>query len=56
LSQTPGHSQIKELGAKPEDFSILADNAMKDACGLTNPHQPTKAEVVELFQKAYEQQ
>lgn len=47
---------IKELGAKPEDFEALAENAMKDACGLTNPHQPTKPEVVELFRKAYEQQ
>jgi len=46
---------IKELGAKPEDFEALADNAMKDACGITNPHQPTKAEVIELFRQAYEQ-
>mmetsp|Transcript_89944 Transcript_89944/g.279946 ORF Transcript_89944/g.279946 Transcript_89944/m.279946 type:complete len:428 (+) Transcript_89944:137-1420(+) len=46
---------IKELGAKPEDFEALADNAMKDACGLTNPHQPTKEEVIELFRLAYEQ-
>merc|ERR1711920_719075 len=47
---------IKELGAKPEDFEALAENAMKDACGLTNPHQPTKQEVIELFRQAYEQQ
>jgi len=47
---------IKELGAKPEDFEALAENAMKDACGLTNPHQPTKEEVIELFRQAYEQQ
>lgn len=46
---------IKELGAKPEDFEALADNAMKDACGLTNPHQPTRAEVIELYRLAYEQ-
>merc|ERR1712232_440541 len=45
---------IKELGAKPEDFEALAENAMKDACGLTNPHQPTKEEVIELFRQAYE--
>lgn len=47
---------IKELGAKVEDFEKLADNAMKDACGLTNPHQPTREEVIELFRQAYEQQ
>jgi len=39
-----------------EDFEKLADNAMKDACGLTNPHQPTREEVIELFRQAYEQQ
>jgi len=48
-------ANIKELGAKPEDFETLAENAMKDACGLTNPHQPTKPEVIELFRQAYEQ-
>ena len=39
---------------KSEDFPTLADNAMKDACGVTNPKQPTKDEVIGLFQRAYE--
>ncbi|MEL7347879.1 MAG: iron-containing alcohol dehydrogenase [Pseudomonadota bacterium] len=39
---------------KPDDFPILADNAMKDACGVTNPKQPSKDEVVALFQAAYQ--
>lgn len=39
---------------KPEDFSVLADNAMKDACGMTNPKQPTKKEVIALYHAAYE--
>ncbi|MEL6324281.1 MAG: iron-containing alcohol dehydrogenase [Pseudomonadota bacterium] len=39
---------------KPEDFPTLADNAMKDACGATNPIQPTKNEVIDLFQTAYQ--
>lgn len=39
---------------KPADFPTLADNAMKDACGVTNPKQPTKDEVIALFQAAYE--
>lgn len=47
---------LKALNVKPEDFPTLADNAMKDACGLTNPHQPTKDEVIELFQRAYDQE
>ena len=41
---------------KVEHFPVLADNAMKDACGLTNPHQPTKEEVIALFQAAYDQE
>lgn len=41
---------------KVEHFPALADNAMKDACGLTNPHQPTKDEVIALFQAAYDQE
>jgi len=46
---------LKELNVKPEDFVVLAENAMKDACGFTNPKQPTKDEVVALFRQAYEQ-
>ncbi len=44
-----------EQGVKRDDFGTLADNAMKDACGITNPRQPTREEVIELFRKAYEQ-
>ncbi|MFM2481849.1 L-threonine dehydrogenase [Celerinatantimonas sp. YJH-8] len=43
---------LTELGAKESDFDILADNAMKDACGLTNPKQPTHDEVVAIFKAA----
>lgn len=45
---------LKELGVKTEDFSILADNAMKDACGRTNPIQFTKEEVIAILKQAYE--
>lgn len=41
---------------KPEDFGTLADNAMKDACGATNPKQPMKDEVIALYQAAYQGQ
>lgn len=37
----------------PEDFPTLADNAMKDACGATNPRQPTREEVIALYRAAY---
>lgn len=44
---------LDELGAKEEDFSTLADNAMKDACGLTNPIQPSHEDVVAIFKAAF---
>ncbi len=47
---------LKVLGAEPKDFEIMAKNAMKDACGFTNPVQPTLSEVIELFEQAYAQQ
>lgn len=34
-----------DLGAKEEDFDILATNALKDACGATNPVQATHDEI-----------
>lgn len=45
-------SGIKELGAKEEDFNILAGNALKDACGFTNPKQATLEEIINIFKKA----
>ncbi|WP_421852656.1 L-threonine dehydrogenase [Marinomonas sp.] len=44
---------LKELGAKEEDFAVLASNAMKDACGFTNPIQPTHDDVVAIFKAAF---
>ncbi|BAX52580.1 Alcohol dehydrogenase 2 [Photobacterium damselae subsp. piscicida] len=43
---------IKELGAKAEDVAILADNALKDACGFTNPKQATHEEICEISMAA----
>lgn len=45
---------LKELGAKPEDFDILAENAMNDACHLTNPIHYTKEQVKKILQQAYD--
>lgn len=39
----------------PAEFGKLAENAMKDACGTTNPRQPSFEEVQGFFMKAYEQ-
>lgn len=43
---------IKELGAKSEDIATLADNALKDACGFTNPKQATHDEISAIFEAA----
>lgn len=42
-------SGIKELGAKEEDFEILATNALKDACGLTNPKRATLEDIIGIY-------
>lgn len=47
-------SGIKELGAKKEDFDILAENALKDACGATNPIQATHQDVKDILSRAME--
>lgn len=44
---------LRELGVKEEDFKTLAENAMKDVCGLTNPVQPTLEEVIGIFKAAF---
>ncbi|BDR15012.1 L-threonine dehydrogenase [Vibrio sp. STUT-A11] len=43
---------IKELGAKLEDIPTLTDNALKDACGFTNPKQATHEEITAIFEAA----
>ncbi|MBW3695676.1 L-threonine dehydrogenase [Vibrio sp. T187] len=53
LSQAVGiPAGLKDLGAKSEDISILADNALKDACGFTNPKQATHEEISAIFEAA----
>ena len=45
-------SGLKELGVKEQDLKIMAENAQKDACGLTNPRCPKLDEVIEIFRSA----
>jgi len=40
------------LGVKAEDIPTLAENALKDACGFTNPKQATHAEICQIFTNA----
>ena len=43
---------LAELGVKEEDFPTLAANALKDACGGTNPRQATLEEIIEIYRAA----
>jgi len=43
---------LKELGVKEEDLPTLADNALKDACGLTNPRIATKEDIIQIYKTA----
>lgn len=45
-------SGLKELGVKEEDLKIMAENAQKDACGLTNPRRPTLNNVIDIYKAA----
>ncbi len=43
---------MKEIGVKEKDLKVMAENAMKDACGGTNPRVPTLEEVIGIFEDA----
>lgn len=43
---------LRELNVKEEDIPVLATNALKDACGLTNPIQATHEEIMAIFRAA----
>ncbi|ABV86479.1 L-threonine dehydrogenase [Shewanella pealeana] len=43
---------LTKLGVKAEDIPTLANNALKDACGFTNPKQATHEEICQIFTNA----
>ncbi|MGR5283699.1 L-threonine dehydrogenase [Vibrio maritimus] len=43
---------LEELGVKRDDFDVLAENALKDACGFTNPKQATHDEIIGILAAA----
>ncbi len=45
---------IKDIGAKPEDFDLMAENALKDGNAFSNPRKGTKEDIVKIFQEAYD--
>lgn len=46
-------SGFAELGAKEEDIEILAKNAMKDACAVTNPRKATLEDIKEIIRASF---
>ena len=53
LSRKVGITQtVKATGCKEEDFEMLAQKAMADACKPGNPREVTKEDFIELFRKA----
>ncbi len=43
---------LKALNVKEEDLKVMAENAKKDACQLTNPRKASLEQVVEIFKAA----
>ena len=54
LSKSVGITQrVRDVGAKEEDFEMLADKAMQDPCKPGNPREVSKEDFIELFRKAF---
>ena len=54
LSNDVGITQtVKDVGAKKEDFEMLADKAMVDPCKPGNPRDLTKEDFIMLYNKAW---
>lgn len=43
---------LTALGVREEDFPTLAANALKDACGVTNPRRADQAQIEGIFRRA----
>jgi len=46
-------TSLKEMGVKEEDFDLMATNALNDGNAGSNPRKGTKADIINLFKKAY---
>ncbi|WP_437184418.1 iron-containing alcohol dehydrogenase [Vagococcus intermedius] len=45
---------LKEMNVKREDFDLMATNALNDGNAFSNPRQGNKADIIKLFEQAYE--
>lgn len=46
-------ANIKSIGANPADFEVMAENALKDGNAFSNPRKGSKADIISLFEAAY---
>ena len=54
LSKSVGITQtVREVGAREEDFGMLADKAMQDPCKPGNPREVSREDFIELFRRAF---
>ena len=54
LSKSVGITQrVRDVGAKEEDFEMLADKAMQDPCKPGDPREVSKEDFIELFRRAF---
>ena len=54
LSKSVGITQtVKDVGAKEEDFDMLADKAMQDPCKPGNPKDVSKEDFINLYRQAF---
>ncbi|MBC3347470.1 MULTISPECIES: L-threonine dehydrogenase [Pseudomonas] len=44
---------LRDLGVRLNDVPVLAANALKDACGLTNPRAGDQRQIEEIFRSAF---
>ncbi|AMZ72172.1 MULTISPECIES: L-threonine dehydrogenase [Pseudomonas] len=44
---------LRDLGVRLNDVPVLAANALKDACGLTNPRAADQRQIEEIFRSAF---
>ncbi|MCL1141055.1 iron-containing alcohol dehydrogenase, partial [Shewanella pneumatophori] len=50
LSQQVGTAQrLADLGVTEDKLAFMAQNALNDACSLTNPRKASLEEIIEIF-------
>ena len=50
LSQQVGTAQrLSDLGVTEEKLAFMAQNALNDACSLTNPRKASLKEIIDIF-------